>query len=901
MKKLTLVLVLLIPLLAFAQEPLPRVSEKATTKSVFGKNHIIQPLKKMDDLQKDFSVNSISEKIKQLQAEEEEELKKSYREIFPGREIIERLRENRLKSAQADTMLNDSVYIFTFKSPTDSVLTGKMYGTYNTKGNFGQIWRLGLDTLTMQWRNTSKDDYFYDENDMNTSIVQYTWDVGKNDWIPVFKREMEYDTEGRRTMMAYYDWNNYSKKWIGRTKYEYAFDERGNRVMYAVYDEWYEATGTWTGYYKMELAFNEEGKQTLYAYYEWNYSTKNWQGYFKREMTYDDMGNMISRINSGWNEMDGKWVFLEKEELVFGQDGPIEMAYYWWNQSNEKWIGQYKEAIFTITETEQYSISYSWNNQEETWAESEKSVFELLNDGLTHHFTSYYKQDSIVPGILINGFNTEDDINNVWTDLSCPEQTCSVLDSDFVEGAASIRWDYHSTGKINYWGGACQFEMLNSADLTGFDGISLNYKVLESSLAYFVFILIESDGEVWEYSNYELPRDSSDIWKELAIPFNNMYPRNYVDGYLNLENIGQILIQAFSEWGMENSGVILLDNLSACTIVKSKQWKPEYFGEEIYDENDNLVSATESRWDPYLQEFIVSFKYKSEMVYDDNGKLTDEETYNWDEYMGTEDWKNSSKRHFEYDEFGNQTLEEFYYWDEYNNKWIGGNKSERSFDENGNVLSFVSYGWDYWQGRWNPEYKEENTFVGDSIQASHVSYYYDSNLRKWIGNNKYETVYNDALEAIKEMNYEWNHTTGVWKITHTTWIERNKYQYDSEDRLQAYVRETWDETLNQWCPKTKYYYFWSLHSITKAELVLLNPDEKVVVYPNPATDVICIKLNPGNFSGTLSLFNSNGLLLKISELTGNITSVPVNDLPKGNYILHIKTDEFVESKKIIVQ
>jgi hypothetical protein len=900
MKRFTLVLVFFIPFLAFAQEPLFQSFKKSSTETTFGKNQTIQPLKKMEERQKVFSFNSISEKLKQLQVKEEL-LKNSFGEIFPGREIIERLRENRLKSAQADIMLNDSVYIFTFKSPTDSVLTGKMYGTYNAKGNFGLVMRLNLDTLTMQWRNTSKDDYFYDENDMNTSFFHNVWDPVKNDWLPVSKREMEYDSEGRRTMMAYYDWNNYSKKWLGRTKYEYAFDERGNRVMYAVYDEWNEATGKWTGYFKTESAFNEEGKQTFYAYYEWNYSTKKWQGYSKTEITYDDWGNIISRIQSGWNEMYDNWIFQQKQELVYGQDGPIEMAFYWWDQSNEKWIGDHKEATYILSPTEQHSITYSWNRQEESWEESEKYVSEQLNGGLTHHITFYSKQDSIVPGLLINGFNTEDDINTIWTDLSCPEQTCSVLDSDYVEGSASIRWDYHSSGKINFWGGACQFELLNSVDLSGFDGISLNYKVLESSLAYFVFILIESDGEVWEFYNYELLGDSSGFWKDFAIPFSYMYPRNYVDGIFNPGEIEKILIQAFSFGGTENSGSILLDNLNACNLLKSKQWEPMHSGEETYDEHDNLISSTQSRWDPYLQEFIASFKYKSEMVYDENGKLTDEETYNWDEYMGHEDWRNSSKRYFEYDEYGNQTLEEFYYWDEYNNKWIGGNKSERSFDENGNVLSFVSYGWDYWQGKWNPEYKMENTYVGDSIQASEASYSYDSYLNKWIGNYKYETVYNDALEAVKEIAFEWNYSTNNWKIINVTWIEHYEYQRDSEGRLLGYAREKWDETLNQWCPETKYYYFWSLHTITEAELVLLNQEEKVLVYPNPATNILYIKLHSGNFSGSFSLFNSNGLLLKKSYLTGDITSVPVNDLPKGFYFLHVKTDEFIESKKIIVQ
>lgn len=45
------------------------------------------------------------------------------------------------------------------------------------------------------------------------------------------------------------------------------------------------------------------------------------------------------------------------------------------------------------------------------------------------------------------------------------------------------------------------------------------------------------------------------------------------------------------------------------------------------------------------------------------------------------------------------------------------------------------------------------------------------------------------------------------------------------------------------------------------------------------------------------MFNSNGLLLKKSDLIGNITSIQVNDLPKGNYILSIETGNYIESQK----
>lgn len=68
----------------------------------------------------------------------------------------------------------------------------------------------------------------------------------------------------------------------------------------------------------------------------------------------------------------------------------------------------------------------------------------------------------------------------------------------------------------------------------------------------------------------------------------------------------------------------------------------------------------------------------------------------------------------------------------------------------------------------------------------------------------------------------------------------------------------------------------------------LGDNQKImVVYPNPAMDVLCVEgLNEGD---VLRVYTIEGLLLKTIEVSSVQTSIEVGDLPNGTYLLQSNT------------
>jgi hypothetical protein len=73
-----------------------------------------------------------------------------------------------------------------------------------------------------------------------------------------------------------------------------------------------------------------------------------------------------------------------------------------------------------------------------------------------------------------------------------------------------------------------------------------------------------------------------------------------------------------------------------------------------------------------------------------------------------------------------------------------------------------------------------------------------------------------------------------------------------------------------------------------------------MIYPNPTTNII--NINADGLIGNIDIYNLNGkLILNDSRLNANHYAIDLIDLPKGSYIIKIKVNDTVVTKKIIKQ
>ncbi len=74
----------------------------------------------------------------------------------------------------------------------------------------------------------------------------------------------------------------------------------------------------------------------------------------------------------------------------------------------------------------------------------------------------------------------------------------------------------------------------------------------------------------------------------------------------------------------------------------------------------------------------------------------------------------------------------------------------------------------------------------------------------------------------------------------------------------------------------------------------------ISIYPNPAHDKIVVDINT-NSTGTLLVLNNLGQTCRQQQITGNITTIDINSLPVGMYIIKLQIDGEIQYSKMVKQ
>ncbi|MCB9000531.1 MAG: M4 family metallopeptidase [Bacteroidales bacterium] len=86
---------------------------------------------------------------------------------------------------------------------------------------------------------------------------------------------------------------------------------------------------------------------------------------------------------------------------------------------------------------------------------------------------------------------------------------------------------------------------------------------------------------------------------------------------------------------------------------------------------------------------------------------------------------------------------------------------------------------------------------------------------------------------------------------------------------------------------------------TQSEVLGNEPSTDIVVYPNPASSYIRVKVVNGTKVGTVSIYNMQGALVKIMQMEGNEQEISVSELPAGSYLLSVEDERGAVVKPFI--
>jgi fibronectin type 3 domain-containing protein len=76
---------------------------------------------------------------------------------------------------------------------------------------------------------------------------------------------------------------------------------------------------------------------------------------------------------------------------------------------------------------------------------------------------------------------------------------------------------------------------------------------------------------------------------------------------------------------------------------------------------------------------------------------------------------------------------------------------------------------------------------------------------------------------------------------------------------------------------------------------------KIIVYPNPVTDKVNIRLQLGDNAALLKVYNSTGVIVITRNLTNNTSTISLSGLPAGMYFIRVANGKDLITKKIVKQ
>lgn len=300
---------------------------------------------------------------------------------------------------------------------------------------------------------------------------------------------------------------------------------------------------------------------------------------------------------------------------------------------------------------------------------------------------------------------------------------------------------------------------------------------------------------------------------------------------------------------------------------------------------------------------------------------------------------NNSRTDYTYDGAGNIIKEVEFSWNQSTNEWDSTRRTTHTFNTQNKITQSVSYdimsaqdefkiAYTYngsgdmtgttfsifFVAVWQPIYKITMTYDGNHHVLTNKGEQYD--MSGWVNSNFDTSGYNGT-------DFFTYHVTKIWDTATLSWMnsEKETRTLNSQNLPAIQTTSYWDSATAAWIPdqdirwtyntnnnptKAEYYsYVGSTPSSTPDDkrnyyyeyyfdqgVNTVNKNTTINVYPNPATETVNIRWNSSlkNNMANIQLVNTLGQAVynNTLQISGNETTVSLNGLPTGNYLLSVK-------------
>jgi hypothetical protein len=377
---------------------------------------------------------------------------------------------------------------------------------------------------------------------------------------------------------------------------------------------------------------------------------------------------------------------------------------------------------------------------------------------------------------------------------------------------------------------------------------------------------------------------SSNLWRVVdrrESAYDNNGDKTLNADYYQYETGGGLIGSLKIEYTYYEKGKI--SSVSDFSWLNNK-WVISYKSDNTYDSNGNLILSVIYRRDQNSNQLIPD--YKTEQIYNDKGKIIANNNFFWD--TGGNQWIGNSRSEFTYDSNGNNILAIYYQIDTLTGQLGFDHKYEYSYNTAGDQILSIDYFWDKSSALWvgNRKTETQKSQIAAGMNTISINYLWNKEQNHWDYTYKYDLTTDDN-QFYDDWIYSWDIVNGDWFL-----IARDLYKAEGFTIFQSWSE--WDLATHHiqdgWNQST----YLSEH-LTLSEM----PENKINVYPNPASDKIVFFVNDINKTARIELFDNEGQKVMDQKfpVTGQIS---VNRLASGLYIYVIHNNEKIYKGKIVV-
>lgn len=204
-----------------------------------------------------------------------------------------------------------------------------------------------------------------------------------------------------------------------------------------------------------------------------------------------------------------------------------------------------------------------------------------------------------------------------------------------------------------------------------------------------------------------------------------------------------------------------------------------------YDQNGNQLLYLDSNLEPAY----FSWRGKAVSEYNPDNTVKQSTRYSWN--TNTNSWQAGIRYLYTYNSAGKQSTVIIEKYFPHRKAMVPENKYSYTYNADGLYDMILSENWDTINNAWVLAYRSNSLYNSDKQELMYKGEEYKNNV--WVNSHKVEWIYNSDKQISSRTDFQWEAGKSDWVAS-----LKNSFYYDDKKYLEAVVSTWWNEGTGKW-------------------------------------------------------------------------------------------------------